>query len=162
MTTRNSVDKILQSFPLQDVAPIVSEPIYDTINELHWLLKANASSVQTTLGIGALGHLALVLNEADYNAISPLDPFVAPPNPGPQEAAAGTAAQIATTDRQHTEAKCMFDLYENTDKALKQQLLGGINNIYVKALANRNTVYAAVTTIQMLQHLNRVHTRITS
>jgi hypothetical protein len=164
MTSLTSVDKILQSFPLQDVPPLVGEPTFDSINSLHRILKANAASVPSALGGGVLGHLALVIPPAKYATLCPT-PFTTPINPGPtpvQAIAGATAAQLAAEDRLHTESLRIWNLYQNIDKALERQLLSTVESIYVRALSNRNTGFANVTTLALIQHLLRVHGRITA
>jgi hypothetical protein len=164
MTSLTSVDKILQSFPLQDVPPLVGEPTFDSINSLHRILKANAASVPSALGGGVLGHLALVIPPTEYATLCPT-PFTTPINPGPTPVhaiAGATAAQLAAEDRLHTESLRIWNLYQNTDKALKRQLLSTVESIYVRALSNRNTGFANVTTLALIQHLLRVHGRITA
>ena len=163
MTTLTSVDKILDSFPIQDVPPLVGEPSFESINVLHRTLKANAASVPTTLGGGLLGHLSLVIPTTEYTTLTPTA-FVTPINPGPVllPAAGATAAQLATAERVHSEDLRVWNLYQNTDKALKRQLLRAVEHVYLRALSNRNTGYANVTTLQLLQHLLRVHGRITA
>jgi hypothetical protein len=47
----------------------------------------------------------------------------------------------------------MWKEYLSTDKALKQQLLAAIDDIYYRSLRNRITGYANVTTLTILRHL---------
>ena len=163
MTSLTSVDKILESFPLQSVPPLVGKPTFDAINSLHRILKANAASFPTALGGGVLGHLTLVIPEAEYATLSDTT-FPVPINPGAivEPTAGGTAAQLATAERVHTEQLRIWNLYNDTDKALKHQLLSAVENVYLRALSHRHTGYAYVTTLQFLQHLLRVHGRITA
>ena len=76
---------------------IRGEPTYETLHHLKKELKANARSVQTTLGGGNHGYLGMILTPAEYLRIASTDPFTRPPNPGvlfPNPN--GTAAQIAS------------------------------------------------------------------
>ncbi len=164
MTSLTSVDKIQASFPIQAVPPLIGEPTFESINSLHRILKANAASVPTALGGGVLGHLTLVLPANEYATLS-ATAFPPPNNPGPTvvvPVAGGTAAQLATAERVHKELLRIWNLYHDTDKALKQQLLSTVENVYLRALSNRHTGYANITTLQLLQHLLRVHGRITA
>ena len=73
------------------------EPTYETLHHDKNELKANASSVPTTLVGGNHEYLGMVLTPAEYHFISSNDPFTRPPNPGvliPNPN--GTAAQIAS------------------------------------------------------------------
>lgn len=78
-----TVDKVLESFPIQQITPIVGEPNYETINELARNLKTNAASIVSERGGGILGHLALVVPPAAYLTMSNGAPFDIPANPGP-------------------------------------------------------------------------------
>ena len=74
----SSIDKIMDSFPNPTISPIVGQPGYDTIAEMHLMLNANAASVQSHSGDGALGLLFLTIPPAVYNTISAI-PFIPPP-----------------------------------------------------------------------------------
>jgi hypothetical protein len=119
MTTLTTVNKILESFPLHGLSPIVGEPYYQSITKLHRSLKANAASVPTALDVGLIGHLALVLSPKDYATIS-ADAFPALPTPGATFVApAGTSAQISVAEHIFNEALHFWNQYQNTDRALK-------------------------------------------
>ena len=81
---------------------IRGEPTYETLHHIKNELKANASSVPTTLGGGNHGYLGMILSPAEYLRIAPTDPFTRPPNPGvlvPNTA--GTATQFASLEDTH-------------------------------------------------------------
>ena len=54
---------------------------YKTLKKIQDKLKANASSVPTTLGRGTYGHLGLLLTATQYATILPT-PFITSGNPG--------------------------------------------------------------------------------
>ena len=58
------------------------EPTYETLQHLKNELKANESSVPTTLGGGNHGYLGMVLTQLEFHHILPNNPFTRPPNPG--------------------------------------------------------------------------------
>ena len=62
---------------------IHGQPTLDTILKLIRQLKINAQNVQTNLGGGQLGYLALVLPTTSYNTIPNARAFVRPRDPGP-------------------------------------------------------------------------------
>jgi hypothetical protein len=76
-----SIDKIVDGFPHPNIAPIVGIPTYESIAELNLQLNANAASVQSNLGDGQLGLLALTVSPAVFNTLSAVA-FVHPVNPG--------------------------------------------------------------------------------
>ena len=74
------IDKITVGSPHPTVDPIINMPTYQTIQELHLKLNANAVSIYTNLGGGNHSFLRLTVSEAQYNSVS-LIPFVAPTHP---------------------------------------------------------------------------------
>ena len=73
-----SIDSIVEGFPFPTVLPIVGEPNYESIAALNQQLNANAASVQSHLGNGVLGLLALTVSPAVYTTLSQ-DAFVFQP-----------------------------------------------------------------------------------
>ena len=157
----SSIDKIMDSFPNPTISPIVGQPGYDTIAEMHLMLNANAASVQSHLGDGALGLLFLTITPAVYNTISAI-PFIPPANPGiaPTIPPGSTGPQIADIRLQHATAMKLYKQYDATDKALKQLLIGAVNDMFIRSLRNRHIGYANVTTLQLITHLYRTYAKI--
>ena len=157
----SSTNKIVESFPYPTIPPIIGQPGYDTIAEVHLQLNANAASVQSHLGDGALGLLYLTVTPAVYNTLS-LVPFVPPANPGPDPVVppGSTGPQIADIRLQFTNATKLYKQYDTTDKALKQLLLGAVDDMFVRSLRNRHIGYANVTTLALLTHLYTVYAKI--
>ena len=74
---------------------IHGKPTYESLQNISTELKANASSVPTSLGGGQNGHLGLLLSDARYITVAHAVPWVTPGNPGPfAPPAAGTGPQI--------------------------------------------------------------------
>jgi hypothetical protein len=82
-------------------------------------------------------------------------PFIIPIKPGatPIIPVASTGLQIACINETHKENVRMWKQYLSTDKALKQQLLSAIDEMYYHTLCNWHTGYDMVTTCQILNHL---------
>ena len=117
-------------------------------------MSTNAASIVSHLGNGLLGLLWLTVSDQVYNTLSAL-PFVPPPNPGPVPIIPANATGVivtALTDTHNREAK-LFHEFNNTDKALKQLLLGAVDDMFTRALKNRYIGYANVTTKALLAHL---------
>ena len=157
----SSSDKIVETFPYPTIPPIIGQPNYESISEVHLQLNADSASVQSHLGNGALGLLFLTVLPAVYNTLS-LIPFVPPVNPGPDPVipAGSTGPQIADIRHQFTTATKLFKQYDATDKALKQLLLGAVDDMFVRSLRNRHIGYANVTTLQILTHLYTTYAQI--
>ena len=67
------------------------QPVYESLQTLLTELKANASSVPTTIGGGLYGHLGLILSDVRYATLPNTVPWVSPANPGPFVPSATTA-----------------------------------------------------------------------
>ena len=115
-----TAEKILENFPHPHIQPIVGQPTYESIAEMHLKLNANADSVHTNLGNGKLGFLYLTVEPSVYNSLSTVV-FVPPVNPDldPIIPTNATGPQIAELRRKHKEKHDEFQKYINTDKAVK-------------------------------------------
>jgi hypothetical protein len=82
-------------------------------------------------------------------------PFVPPANPGPTpiipECAQGP--QIPNIRTEFVEATELFRHYTTTDKALKQLLVGAVDEMYIRRLQTKYLGYLNVSTQQILYHL---------
>jgi hypothetical protein len=125
-------------------------------------LKANASSVPSTLGGGLYGHLGLILSPARYATLAGSVPWVAPGNPGPFAPPAGaTGPQIEAAKDVWRNLQTSFEVYQATDKALIAQVVDAIDPIYLRALLNRATGQYSTSIRQMIKHLFDTHGKIT-
>jgi hypothetical protein len=158
-----TIDSLVTGFPFPTVLPIVGEPNYESIAALHRQLNANAASIQSHLGDGLLGLLPLTVSAAVYNTLS-ATPFVAPVNPGaaPDIPAASSGPQIADIRFTFTTATALFKDYDLADKALKQLLLGAVDDMFVRSLQTKYIGYLNVTTRQLLDHLYSQYARISA
>ena len=102
---------------------------------LKLLLSTNAASVNSHLGDGFLGLLWLTVTNAVFNTLS-LIPFIPPLNPGsiPVIPAASTQFQITALTDTHKREVAIFQESNNTNKALKQQRLGAVDDMFARAL----------------------------
>ena len=82
MTSTSSVNYKESYFDHPVLTSICGEPTYETLHHLKNELKANVSSVPTTLGGGNHGYLGMILTSSEYLRIKLTDPFTWPPNPG--------------------------------------------------------------------------------
>src|SRR5687768_6980471 len=93
-----------------------SKPTFNLLKIINNELKANASSVPSTLGGGMFGHLSLLLGPVQYTTILPTL-FISPDNPGPfVPPAAGTGPQIAAAKDVWQESHLTFELCQVTKK----------------------------------------------
>ena len=156
-----SVEDFTNAFPTQ-LTPIMGEPTYATLKTLKDHLKANATSVPTTLGGGNHGYLGLILSPATYTTISPTA-FIEPVNPGQHPAIpAGTnAANTSAIIRRHTEDTRQWREFKTVSTALKNQLLSAVEDIYVRALRDRHVGYMNQSIRNLLTHLFENYGNIT-
>ena len=133
----SSVEKIVENFPYPTLTPIPGVPDYESLSELHTQSNSNSSSIQSNLGGGAHGLLTLSLEPAVLNTLTATQ-FVVPvkPSASPVIPPNSTAAQITSIRKTHDDETKAFIQYVNVDKALKQQLIEAIDNLYLKSLLN--------------------------
>ena len=150
----STVEKIVDKFPYPTLTPIAGVPDYEALAELHTQSNSNSSSIQSNLGGGNHGLLAITLEPAVLNTLS-ATPFVIPVNPGatPLIPPTSTAAQITSINKVHDDATKAFHQYVNVDKALKQQLIEAVDDLYLKALRNKYVGFSNQTFLTMIAHL---------
>ena len=86
-------------------------------------LQANASSVETDLGGGDYGYLALVLAQEQYAQIPHTEPFVAPEYPAPLIIlSTATPIEALELKERHAERKRLFLECKNVEKALQRHM----------------------------------------
>jgi hypothetical protein len=159
----STIDSIVAGFPFPTINPIVGEPNYESIAEVHRFLNANSASIQSHLGNGQLGLLFLTVSPAVYSTLTNVT-FHPPLNPGPLAIvpAGSTGNQINDARLAFTEATNLFKQYDLADKALKQLLLGAVDDMFVRCLQTKYIGYLNVSTRQILDHLYSQYARISA
>jgi hypothetical protein len=141
---------------------IHGKPTYESLQQVMTELKANASSVPSTLGGGQYGHLGLLLSPARYIGLAHAAAWLTPVNPGPfAPPAVGTAAQIEAQKDVWKERKQTFELCQATEKALIAQIVESIDPIYLRAVLNRATGQYSASIRALLLHLFTTYGKIT-
>lgn len=149
-----NIDYVSMYFQIVECTKIHGEPIFETLKVPKNQIKANAGSVSTHLGGGALGYLGLLLSPAKYAPVAPGTPFVRPPNPGVLVIPPGTAQHAATRLREdHKEALRVFRECIDIEEALKKQVLVAIKEKWQKCLRNRLTQRVNLTLEALFQTL---------
>jgi len=140
----------------REVTAFQGLPTSEALFQLEKELQDNATSVQTILGGGRLGHLGLVKDPLVYNLIAPNMPLLKPPQPPPAPIILNgmDENQQATAKLQYDSHQYIYDLYCNTEEALHHQIIKAIPEIYICNLQNIHTGYSQVTLLEFLQHLN--------
>ena len=79
----------------------------------------------------------------------------------PVVALGATDAQIAHTKHEHEKSTRKFCLFKTVNNALKKQIVTAIDNIYIKALRDRVTGFAARSARDILEYLYRTYRSVT-
>ena len=66
----STVEKIVENFPYPTLTPIAGLPDYESLAELHTQSNSNSSSIQSNLGGGNHGLLAITLEPAVLNTLT--------------------------------------------------------------------------------------------
>ena len=116
----SDIDKIVQGFPNPTIPQIIGIPTYYTLKEVNLLISANASSIHSNRGNGALGHLSLTVRPNTYQTIAGVA-FDPPVNPGATMTIPGGSSgpQIAALERTFNSELKEWKTYQNVDQALK-------------------------------------------
>ena len=123
------------TFPHPELTTISGKPTYATVHKLQKELYANAKSIPSMLGGGQNGHLALVMTAAEYLVISAVT-YDEPVHPGaqPGHQTNATAAQMTEANRLYDASINQVALHVSVVNALRQQILGAVDNKYIMAL----------------------------
>ena len=145
---------IIGTFPHPNIPNIIGIPTFAEISRINVLLNANAASVHSNLGDGRNGLLALTVTQQVYMSITGV-PFIYPMNPGPIPTIPDVAAAstISTINSTHKEAQRIWNEICDTEKALKQQLIGAVEQTYLRGLRNFITAFTMISTLDILTHL---------
>jgi len=137
--------------------------MYESLQHLATEIKANASSVPSTLGGGLFGHLGLIVSDKMYATLANSLPWVMPNNPGPftPPVSLAMAAQIEAARDVWRELKPTFKVCQTTEKALIAQIVDALDPIYLRALLNRATGQYASSICAVLLHLFTTYGKIT-
>ena len=157
----STVDKIVENFPFPTILPIVGEPNYETIAQVHFKLNENSASIQSNLGDGQLGILFLTVSPAVYSTLYATD-FVPLVNPGATAiiTTGATTAVIANGRQSFTDATALFKKYKSANKALKQMILGAVDEMFVRSLQTKYVGYLNASKRDILKHIYSDYARI--
>ena len=94
-----------------------------------------------------------------FNTLS-ATPLVPPPNPGndPIIWTVRTCPQIAETRDEHAHKTRVYKLFDSTDKAINQLILGDVDEIFVRALYKCHIGYAKVTSFNFWSYIRNICT----
>ena len=126
----------IPTLSLRPSLKIHGAPTYETLKNMKNELKANATSVTSTLGGGTHGHLGKVLNGTEYLGVSAV-PYVNPVLPPPLVIPAGTTLHESNRLREeHKQLTKLACESIDVEKAMIKQVVGAVDAIYLKDLCN--------------------------
>jgi hypothetical protein len=154
--------KIADNFPHKSIHPIVGQPTYESIKELHLKLNENAVKVHSNLGNGLLGYLGVTVTPAIYNTLS-ATPFVNPPNPGitpviPPNSTGPAMNNIRVIFKAELLA---FQKYMDVCNAISAIIIAVVDPVYLAALRLPYVGFGTQTPLHLLAHLYSNYARIT-
>lgn len=125
-------------FEYKELSKIHSQPDIDSLLRIFRQLKRNAQKVQTILGGGQLGQLALVLTTASYDSITNSNPFTRPVLVGTFTPSINrvSAAELAHERAAHEETVRVYNECQAVEQALRNQLIDAIPAEYLDSLQN--------------------------
>jgi hypothetical protein len=154
---------ITDHFPHKHVTPIVGQPTYETLRELHLKLNENAVKVHSNLGNGALGYLGVTVSPAIYDTLS-ATPFVTPVNPGnaPVFPEGAQGPQITNIRTVFTDATTAFNRYNAVCNAISALIVEAIDPMYLATLRLPYVGLGTRTPLELLAHLYANYAKITA
>ena len=149
-------------FPHPVLTPVNGPPTNSSLHLLKKELYTNAMAIHSTHGSGLFGHLAIIMADANYTALTG-QAFIAPIHPGdtPIHAVAATNAQIMETNHQFLADHSEHKLFLMVSQELKKQLLAAIATIYLLPLQHETLGFTTVLCAAMLTHLSATYGVIT-
>jgi hypothetical protein len=150
-----TVKGIIASFPHTILSKVQGEPDYQTIHAIRKLLQANAPEIDTHLG-GALGHLCLIVSDADNTMVAPSSTagptlWVNPTAPGlaPENVDSGSAAQLIAARHVWEEAFLAFRTFNTVQQAVKKQIITVFEPVYLDIINNDMVGFANISAREM-------------
>jgi hypothetical protein len=163
----STVEDVMANFPHTILPLVEGEPDYQAINATRKFLQANSRAIDTHLGGGTLGHLGLIISDVSYSNIAPPtadEPTFWVTRKAPGRAPAipdGTAAQISAARHVWEEYVQTYRTYTSVQQALKKQIIGVFQPMYLEILNDNMVGYANISARDMLDHLFGTYNKIT-
>jgi hypothetical protein len=166
----STVEDVLASFPHSIITSVEGEPDYQMIHATRKFLRANSRAIDTHthLGGGTLGHLGFIVSDEAYSNIAPptaeAPTFWVSPNAQGRAPATtdGTAAQLSADRHVSEEDVQTYRTCTSVQQALKKQIIGVFEPIYLEILNDNMVGYANISARDMLDHLFETYGNITA
>lgn len=152
MSVTTEADYKSTNFVHKDLTCRLGEPTLWSLLTSQGQIKANASSIHTTLGGGKHGHLGLVIYPAIYLTVSNT-PYNRPIIPTLNITSADTQYVLTEKRHQHTTSMQLFKDTDAVERAIVQKIVNAVDEIYLTAIFNTSTNSITLTIPQILDHL---------
>ena len=156
------------NFPHATLTAIQGTPTFASVQLLKQECFANAASVESSITAPDLGHSVLVIGDAEYNALATAAlgaafAFAAPARPPAQPVFTGANTNVAlsTAKADWYRQTNDWNAYNGTKTALKKQILAAIPTEFVSSLKDDTTGFAAVTPLQIIEHVTQFYGTVT-
>ena len=127
-------------FKCKTPTPMRGEPMNKALERSQTELQANASSIETDLGGGNHGCLALVLADEECNSIPDAQPFAMPACPTPLVMpSAATPIEALELKETHNEQKRLYLECKNAEKALLRFIQDALEDKHIASLVDTCT-----------------------
>ena len=140
-------------FTFKELSRLPGEPNLATLLTLRAQIKANASSVHSSLGGGKHGHLGLVVTDTVYAAIVGTVPFTRPSLPTLTIGESDTQYVLAEKRHVFMVNMQLFREVNAVERAIIQQIVTAIDEIYLEALYDPITNSISITIPKILSFL---------
>jgi hypothetical protein len=141
-------------FQHSSLTHVHGEPTFQSLQKIYQEIKANATSVTSSLGGGLHGYLGLVVSPVNYARTQPDHAFNRPVNPGALNiAATATQYQIAIAKDIHDSATKTFKECNLLERTLIQQIKDAIHPDYLEAITDDDTGLITGTIVAIMQYL---------
>ena len=135
MSNKSDIDYKNTHFEHPELTRIHGVPTTADLITLQREVRANCSTVHTTLGGGHNGHLGLACHPQTYTNVPNSAPYVRPPAPPPLNVQPGaTQFQIQQARDEHSERARLFREVLAVERTIVQQIIAALDAKFLKAL----------------------------
>ena len=133
--SKTDIDYKNTHFEFPKLTRIHGQPTTADLITIKRQVRANSSTVRTTLGGGHNGHLGMTCTPIVYATVPMSAPYQRPNGPPPLQVQPGaTQFQIQQARDDHPEDVCLFKEVLDVERALQQQIVAALDAKYIKAL----------------------------
>ena len=149
------VEDVRSKFPIKTIPNIIGDTIYKAINKLRDSLYVNTATVPMMLGgWGGGDHIVILMDASVYENVSTTR-YTRLTNPVPyaQHGPGDTAAARANANDSHKEERRVYDIDNNVDAALRQEVMAEVEETYLCVKKQRYIGFHSISGKRLLDHL---------